>query len=251
MAKQDFSDVSKKKRVVLFGGSFNPPHEGHLHIAHKAYESLHCDAVWMMVAPRNPFKDPSVYADLKHRKKMSELMTDHLPWLQVTDIEQSFIKQGEDFIETADTLRLLRQNYPDHEFVWMMGSDNVLDFHEWGGWEDMVENHLIMVMNRTQSESELQAVKNAKAIKQAKAKVHVHDDAVDFTDHRGFYIVESPVVELSSTMIRENVKKACPNIIGLNEDVADYIRDQKLYDYGGIAPSGKAAPKGQPPKPSV
>jgi|GEM_PF-822501 len=250
MAKQSFDKAAKKKRIVLFGGSFNPPHEGHLHIAQKAHEALGCDGVWMMVAPRNPYKDPSIYADLSHRKKMSELMTAHLPWLKVTDIEQSYIADGQDFIETAETLKRLRTDFPNHEFVWMMGSDNVIDFHQWGGWEDMIANHLIMVMNRTQSAAEIETVKNAKAVKASKVKLTTHDDDVSFKDDRGFYLVQSPVVELSSTLIRANLAQKQPDIMGLNADVAKFIADEGLYNYGvGAMPKRRGTQANPKPKP--
>jgi nicotinate-nucleotide adenylyltransferase len=246
MAKKSFDRAVQKQRIVLFGGSFNPPHEGHLHIAQKAYEALGCDGVWMMVAPRNPYKDPSIYADLSHRKKMSELMTAHLPWLKVTDIEQSYLDEGQDFIETAETLKRLRADYPNHEFVWMMGSDNITTFHDWGGWEDMVANHLIMVMNRTQSAQEITAVKNAKAIQASQLRLTTHDDDVSFKDDRGFYLVQSPVVELSSTVIRANLAQKQPDIMGLNADVAKLIADEGLYNYGGSAAPKRSAKQPSP-----
>jgi nicotinate-nucleotide adenylyltransferase len=250
MAKQSFERAAEKQRIVLFGGSFNPPHEGHLHIAQKAHEALGCDGVWMMVAPRNPYKDPSIYADLSHRKRMSELMTAHLPWLKVTDIEQGYLDEGQDFIETAETLKRLRADYPNHEFVWMMGSDNITTFHEWGGWEDMVANHLIMVMNRTQSDEEITAVKNAKAIKASQLNLTIHDDDVSFKDDRGFYLVQSPVVELSSTIIRANLAQKQPDTMGLNADVAQLIADEGLYNYGEDAAPKRAAKQDLPkPKP--
>tara|TARA_R110000868_G_scaffold9977_3_gene49090 strand:- start:456 stop:1208 length:753 start_codon:yes stop_codon:yes gene_type:complete len=250
MVKQSFDKAITKQRIVLFGGSFNPPHEGHLHIAQKAYEALGCDGVWMMVAPRNPYKDPSLYADLEHRKKMSELMTAHLPWLTVTDIEQDYLDQGQDFIETAETLKRLRTDYPNHEFVWMMGSDNVTSFHEWGGWEDISANHLVMVMNRTQSATEIDAVKNAKAIKASQLRLTTHDGDTAFTDDRGFYLVQTPVVELSSTQIRNNLAQKQPNITGLNADVAKLIADEGLYSYGqGGTPHKAAKPPSAKPKP--
>lgn len=245
----EFFRKSKKEPVVLFGGSFNPPHDGHIHIAEKAHHALGLCEVWMMVAPRNPFKDPAVYADLVHRKALSELSTAHLPWLKVTAMEQDFIKPGEDFIETAETLKILRDMYPNKEFVWMMGSDNILTFHEWGGWEDIVDNHLIMVMNRTQSAEELADVKNAEAIKRSHEKVVIHDENNPVKMERGFYIVESPVVGLSSTMIRENLAKKTPNILGLHEHAAMYINKNGLYNYGGRSPQQSVNPSQSKPKP--
>ncbi len=233
-----------KKRVVLFGGSFNPPHEGHLHIAHKAYEAMNADEVWMLVAPRNPFKDPKIYADLTHRMEMSRLMTAHLPWVKVSDIEQQYLKKGADFIETSETLKRLRADFADHEFIWMMGSDNIIDFHQWGGWKDMVQNHIIMIMNRTQSAEEIAAVKNAKAIVDSGLQVNVHNKGQVYNKPNGFYLVESPVLELSSTQIRKNLAQPQPNIIGLFNGVARYIADKGLYDYGQVLkPQSAPAPK--------
>ena len=174
--------------------------------------------------------------------EMSRLMTAHLPWMKVTDIEQQYIPAGEDFIETAETLKRLRADYPDHEFVWMMGSDNVIDFHKWGGWQGMVKNHIIMIMNRTQSTEEIEAVKKSKAITDSGLNVDMHVKGTKYTKQNGFYLVDSPVMELSSTMIRKNLAQKQPNIIGLFNSVADYIADEGLYDYGG-APKKPSGPK--------
>jgi nicotinate-nucleotide adenylyltransferase len=225
-------NMQAKKRVVLFGGSFNPPHQGHYHIAAKAHQAMSCDEVWMLVAPRNPQKSADSYADLAHRKAMSELMTKNDPWLKVTDIEQNYIEAGKDYIETANTLKKLQSDFPDHEFICMMGSDNVVTFHTWTDWQSIVDNHLIMVMNRTQSKQELNAVKNAYAVKNGQADLSMHDKNRVFTKDRGFYLVESPVYDMSSTAIRNNLNQKKPCLTGLFNDVADYIEKESLYNYG-------------------
>jgi nicotinate-nucleotide adenylyltransferase len=224
--------IQAKKRVVLFGGSFNPPHQGHYHIAAKAHQAMNSDEVWMLVAPRNPEKSADSYADLAHRKTMSELMTKNDPWLKVSDIEQSYVEPGKDYIETANTLKKLQSDYPDHEFIWMMGSDNVVTFHTWTDWQSIVDNHLIMVMNRTQSTQELNAVKNAYAVKNSQVDLAVHDKGRAFKKDRGFYLVDSPVYDMSSTAIRKNLNQIKPCLTGLFNDVADYIEKESLYNYG-------------------
>jgi len=96
-------------------------------------------------------------------------------------------------------------------------------------------------MNRTQSDEEITAVKNAKAIKASQLNLTMHDDEVSFKEDRGFYLVQSPVVELSSTVIRANLAQKQPDTMGLNADVAQLIADKGLYNYGEDAAPKRAA----------
>ncbi|MEO0719162.1 MAG: nicotinate-nucleotide adenylyltransferase, partial [Pseudomonadota bacterium] len=111
-------------RIGLLGGSFDPPHGGHVHITHTALRTLQLDRVWWLVTPGNPLK-PHGPADLKRRMAACHEMIQH-PRVVITDIES---RLGSRF--TADTLGALKNLYPHVRFVWLMGADNLVGFHHW------------------------------------------------------------------------------------------------------------------------
>lgn len=119
-------------RIGLFGGSFDPPHQGHLHISCEALKRLRLDQVWWLVSPGNPLKTHGP-APLETRTAAATRLQGGHPRLRVTDIE---VQLGTRF--TAQTLRQLRRLYPKQRFVWMMGADNLAQFHRWQDWEDII-----------------------------------------------------------------------------------------------------------------
>ncbi len=135
--------AGRKKRIGLLGGSFNPPHEGHLLAAEFARAALAVDELWLLVTPRNPLKDPAQYAPLEDRMEMCRLMAGSRPWLKVTDIEKNFSS-----LRTIDTLTTLSEMNPDVQFIWIMGGDNLRDFHTWDSWQKILDNWPIAVMER-------------------------------------------------------------------------------------------------------
>lgn len=115
-------------RVGLFGGSFNPPHQGHRHASLVALRRLELDAVWWLVTPGNPLKDARTLAPLEQRLKASVDLENH-PRIHVTTLESSL---GTQF--TADTLRAITSRFPAIHFVWIMGADNLATIHRWRDW---------------------------------------------------------------------------------------------------------------------
>ena len=118
-------------RIGLFGGSFNPPHEGHRLVALQALRRLGLDAVWLLVSPGNPLKDRADLAPLAERVGATRAMVDH-PHVRVTGFEAS---RG--FTYTYETLRFLRTSRPGVRFVWIMGADNLNQFHRWEHWQEI------------------------------------------------------------------------------------------------------------------
>ena len=109
----------KNKRVGLLGGSFNPPHEGHVHISLAAMKGLHLDAIWWLVSPQNPIKSDTPLP-LDERMKLCENLVDH-PKILITDIEKEI---GTTI--TYYTIKTLKKYYADTQFVWISGMDNAL-----------------------------------------------------------------------------------------------------------------------------
>ncbi|MEM7211002.1 MAG: nicotinate-nucleotide adenylyltransferase [Pseudomonadota bacterium] len=129
------------QRIGLLGGSFDPPHPGHLHISRWALKAIGLDAVWWMVSPGNPLKEDGP-ADIDRRVSACRNLVDH-PRIHVTDLERHL---GSPY--TANTLRYLGRRCPGVRFVWLMGADNLASFHRWEDWRWIVETHNVGILAR-------------------------------------------------------------------------------------------------------
>jgi nicotinate-nucleotide adenylyltransferase len=129
-------------RIGLLGGSFNPPHEGHALITQLALRRLSLDRVWWLVTPGNPLKSLTGLAALNARIEAARLLNVG-PRIVVTDIEAQI---GSRF--TYDTLRWLKRRAPRAHFVWIMGADNLRQFHLWRHWRAIADLVPIVVVDR-------------------------------------------------------------------------------------------------------
>jgi nicotinate (nicotinamide) nucleotide adenylyltransferase len=128
--------------IGLFGGSFNPPHEGHLLVSEIALRRLRLDQLWWMVTPGNPLKSRSGLAPLKERILLSERLVRD-PRIKVTAFEQSL---GGPY--TAHTLAHVRARNRGVHFVWIMGADSLRTFHRWQTWQSIVRTFPIAIVDR-------------------------------------------------------------------------------------------------------
>lgn len=133
--------ITTGQRIGLLGGSFDPPHEGHVHITLEALRRFHLDAVWWLVSPGNPLKSNRP-ADFAERLAASNALMRH-PKVKVTDIEQHFGTR-----HTAKTLLQIRKRYQTGRFVWLMGADNMISFHRWQNWRAIAQMMPIGVLAR-------------------------------------------------------------------------------------------------------
>ncbi len=141
-ARQTFDASSARSRrleqayrgttVGLFGGSFNPAHEGHAHVAETALKRLGLQKIWWLVTPQNPLKDARETAPLAARMASARKFARGRAMV-VSDIESRW---GTRF--SYDLIRKLRAHYPGVRFVWILGSDNLINFHRWRRWKDLV-----------------------------------------------------------------------------------------------------------------
>ena len=118
-------------RIGLFGGSFNPVHEGHLLVAEEALRRLELDMVWMLVTPGNPLKSQQELAPLEDRVRAARQLLAH-PRIRVTGFEAAH-----GFTYSWQTILFLTKAMPDRNFVWIMGADNLVDFHRWERWREI------------------------------------------------------------------------------------------------------------------
>jgi nicotinate-nucleotide adenylyltransferase len=130
------------RRIGLLGGSFNPAHEGHLHVSQQAMMRLNLDRIWWLVSPQNPLKSASDTAPLEERMAGARQVARDRRIL-VTDIESRLETRY-----TIDTLRALLRCFPDRRFVWIMGADNLLQLPRWRDWRLMMASIPVAVFDR-------------------------------------------------------------------------------------------------------
>ena len=148
-ALRDGLDLQPGMAVGLFGGSFNPAHDGHAHVAETAMRRLGLDRVVWLVSPQNPLKDARDSAPLAERMASAQAaaaLAASGPSMIVSDFETRAGTQW-----TVDTLRALTARHPGVRFVWLMGSDNLASFHRWRGWTDIMRTMPMAVIARPES----------------------------------------------------------------------------------------------------
>ncbi|CAG0909544.1 unnamed protein product, partial [Cyprideis torosa] len=137
----DLPVARRGMRVGLLGGSFDPPHQGHVHITREALKRFDLDRVWWLVSPGNPLKSDGP-APLENRLAAARAIMQH-PRVRVTGIEA---RLGTRY--TAETIACLFRLYPGVRFVWLMGADNLAAFHRWDNWERILRNVPVGVLAR-------------------------------------------------------------------------------------------------------
>lgn len=134
---------TKNRTIGLLGGSFNPAHGGHLHITLYALNKLGLDEVWWLVSPRNPLKEADSLASYAQRLESAEEVARTHPRIRVLDIEKRF---GTRY--SYQTLEVLKQRFPGTRFVWMIGADNLAQFHRWKRWQAVLAAVPVVVFDR-------------------------------------------------------------------------------------------------------
>ncbi len=129
-------------RVGLLGGSFNPAHQGHLHISRLALERLGLDEVWWLVSPQNPLKPTAGMAPHTQRMAQARTIANHAR-IKVTDIE---LVVGTRY--TVDTVAALKAHFPGHKFVWLMGADILIEMDRWKNWRRLLRSLPIAIFVR-------------------------------------------------------------------------------------------------------
>lgn len=139
--RQGLPTLVRGQTVGLLGGSFDPPHAGHVHVTREALKRFRLDRIWWLVSPGNPLKQQGP-APLERRMAAACQLMDH-PRVSVTDLEARI---GTRY--TAQTLQALKFRYPGVRFVWLMGADNLAQFHHWQNWRWIMENVPVGVIAR-------------------------------------------------------------------------------------------------------
>lgn len=183
-------------RIGLLGGSFDPPHAAHRLASLFAMKRLGLDRVWWLVTPGNPLKDVSGLAAIDERMQAAQAMARH-PRIDISNIESQI---GTRF--TAQTIAYLKRRCPQVRFVWLMGADNLAQFHRWQKWQSIANALPIAVIDRPEASFRALAAPAAQALQrhrifEAEAKALPGRRPPAWTFLHG---MKSP---LSSTQIRQ------------------------------------------------
>ncbi len=190
--------MNNKKHIALMLGSYNPIHIGHLHIAVRSYETNIFDEIWLIVSPANPHKDKLSLASENHRLAMVNLaVQSHSYPIMSCDIE-FYLPQPS---YTVNTLRALERKYPQFTFSIVLGADNLERLQEWKNIDNILEKYKIYIYNRNGNE-------------QKKLP-----DNIKYLD--------MPLLDISSTEIRNRIQRSKPIDYFVTKEVKDYIH--QLY----------------------
>lgn len=192
-----------KMNVGLYFGTFNPIHTGHLIIANHLLENSNLDEVWMVVTPHNPLKKKSSLLEDYHRLQMIHLATETYDKIKPSDIEFKLPQPN----YTINTLVHLKEKYPKYKFSLIMGEDNLKSLHKWKNYELILQDYDIYVYPRI-SEFEIPE---------------------EFANHPKIHKVDAPIIELSSTFIRNSIKEGKNIRPMLSDKVWEYIDHNLFY----------------------
>jgi nicotinate-nucleotide adenylyltransferase len=167
-------------KIGLYFGTFNPIHIGHLIIANHMAEHSDLQQIWMVVTPHNPLKQKNTLLDDRQRLHMVRLATEDFPKIKPSDIEFQLPQPN----YTVHTLAHLKDKFPQHEFSLIMGEDNLNSLPKWKNYEYLLENYDIYIYPRLSSSEENLGLNN----------------------HPRIHKIDAPIVEISSTFIRESIK---------------------------------------------
>ena len=142
---QGFPSVEPGLTIGLLGGSFDPPHEGHVHITKLALKIFNLSKIWWLVCPENPIKSVTP-SDVNSRFLASKIIMKH-PSVVITDLERKFKTKY-----TFQTLIKLKKLYPSTKFVWLMGADNLINLHHWKNWDWIMKNIPVGVLARPEEQ---------------------------------------------------------------------------------------------------
>ncbi len=188
-------------KIGLFFGSFNPIHVGHLIIANYMVTNTDLKQVWLVVSPQNPFKKKSSLANDYDRLHLANLAVEGNPNLQVSKIEFGLPQPS----YTVDTLAYLKEKHPAHEFVLIMGGDNIASFHKWKNYEHILAHHEIYVYSRPNYKEG------------------------DLINHPKVHSFEAPLMEISASYIRQCIKEGKSVKYLVTQPVLEALESTTLY----------------------
>ncbi len=189
-------------KIGLFFGTYNPVHVGHMVIANYMVEFTDLDQLWMVVTPQNPFKQKESMLKDYDRLHLVKLAIGDDPRMKASDIEFSLPQPN----YTSNTLAYLEEKFPDHQFVLIMGADNLQHFHKWKNSEHIIANHELYVYPRIDS-----------------------DEGGELRAHSNVKMVDAPIMKVSSSFIRKAIGEGKSVSHYMPKGVAEYVEEMNLY----------------------
>ncbi|HMS29934.1 MAG TPA: nicotinate (nicotinamide) nucleotide adenylyltransferase [Saprospiraceae bacterium] len=188
--------------IGLFFGSFNPIHVGHLIIAQHLLNETSLDKIWLVVSPHNPLKEKSTLAHDQDRLQMVRLAVEDHPKIWVSDIEFKLPRPS----FTIDTLAHLEEKYPNDNFSLIMGGDNLISLPKWKNYDQILNKYSIYVYRRPG-----------------------YDSSTDLASHHAIRFVDAPLLDISSTFIRNTLKAGKSVQFMVPEKALEELLTKKLY----------------------
>lgn len=173
------------------GGSFNPPHLGHLALAQEARRRMNLHQVWWLVSPQNPLKSKSDMLPFQQRLALCKLMAEGHPWLIASDLEA---RQGTRY--SFDTMARLKARFPHLDMFWLMGADNLATAHRWRRWHDFFNTVPMVIFMRPDVPS--QGLKSPAAVTFAALRQSANSQAP-----HGWRLMTQKKLPISATQIRK------------------------------------------------
>ena len=204
-------------RIGLYFGTFNPIHIGHLIIANHMAEHSELEQIWLVVTPHNPHKEKNTLLDDYQRLHLAHLATEEYPKIKPSDIEFKLPQPN----YTVNTLAYLKEKFPQHEFSLIMGEDNLKSLHKWKNYEYILENHAIYIYPRLSNKTET-SLRNAETSSR-------DTETSSVLTHPRIHKIDAPIVEISSTFIRNSIKSKKNIRPLLSEKVWEYIDHNNFY----------------------
>lgn len=188
-------------KIGLFFGSFNPIHSGHLIIANHIVENTSLEELWLVVTPHNPHKKRTSLANDYNRLHLVNLSIEGHPKLRSCNIEFDLPKPS----YTIDTLAYLKEKHPEHDFVLIMGGDNLGSLHKWKNYEVILSNYEIYVYSRP------------------------NYDLGPLQEHPSVTMIEAPLMQISSSVIRKLIKEKKSIRYWVPDKVLEEIEQSGMY----------------------
>lgn len=187
--------------IGLFFGSFNPVHVGHMVLANYMASFTELEQVWFIVSPHNPLKEKSSLLDQNQRLHMVNLAIGDSQQLKSNNIEFGLPQPS----YTINTLAHLKEKYPQHRFSLIMGEDNLESFTKWKNYEEILKHHSLFVYPRPGC------------------------NPGELKNHKNVIMTNAPVMELSSTMIRQSIKDKKDVSFFVPRAVWEYLDEMHFY----------------------
>lgn len=192
-------------RVGILGGSFNPPHEGHVHISMGAKKALELDVIWWLVTPQNPLKSSDETLPFEQRMALCKKQIEGQSGIIISDLEDMMHSNI-----TYETIHKIKQLFPMTEFVWISGMDNALSLHTWNRWRDLLKLIPMIHLTRMPATSLIQGA----PLRMMRTQRHVFIDKparYALKPQTTFWHMQKKMINISSTEIRQRIHFAESN----------------------------------------